>query len=48
MAHGVEFDISKIAILLGYIAKTRSFGLHFCRRTFRYVFHHFYAVRAES
>jgi len=26
----------------------RRFGLHFCRRTVRYIFNHFYAVRAES
>jgi len=28
--------------------KTRSFGLHFCCRKFRYIFNHFYAVRPES
>jgi len=27
---------------------TRSFGLYFCRRKFRYIFNHFCAVRAES
>jgi len=31
-----------------YIAKTRNFGLYFCRRKFRCIFNHFYAVRAES
>jgi len=31
-----------------YTAKTRSFGLHFCRRTFGYIFNHFYEVRPES
>ena len=29
-------------------AKTRCFGLHFCRRQFRFVFNHFYAVRPEA
>jgi len=28
--------------------KTRSFGLYFCRRKFRYISNHFYTVRAES
>jgi len=28
--------------------KTRNSGLHFCRRTFTYIFNHFYAVRRES
>jgi len=27
--------------------KTRRFGLHLCSRKFKYVFNHFYAVRAE-
>jgi len=28
--------------------KTTSSGLHFCRRKFRYIINHFYAVRPES
>jgi len=28
--------------------KTRNSGLHFCRRTFTYIFNHFYAVRREG
>jgi len=28
--------------------KTRCFGLHFCRKKFRYVFNHFYAVLPGS
>jgi len=31
-----------------YIVKNRCFGLHFCRRKFRYIFNHFYAMRPES
>jgi len=27
-----------------YIAKNRCFGLHLCRRKFRYIFNHFYAM----
>jgi len=35
-------------IIVSNIAKTRCFGLHFCRRKFRYIFNHFYAVRPGS
>ena len=28
--------------------KTRSLGLHFCRRNFGNIFNHFYAVRPET
>jgi len=28
--------------------KTRGFGLHLCRRKFRYIFNHLYAVHAKS
>jgi len=28
--------------------KTRNPGLHFCRRKFRYIFSHFYAVHREG
>jgi len=31
-----------------YIAKTRWLGLHFCRRKFRYIFNHYYAVHPGS
>jgi len=28
--------------------KIRCFGLHFCRKKFRYIFNHFYAMRPEA
>ena len=31
-------------IMCDILQKTRCFGLHFCRRKFRYIFNHFYTV----
>jgi len=40
--HACHIIVSDIAV------KTRCFGLHFCRRQFRFIFNHFYAVRPEA
>jgi len=43
-----RYHVYLIIVGKWYIAKTRCFGLHFCRRMFTFIFDHFYAMRPAS